>query len=111
MPSQIMNIGPAPHHEDCAQLGQPDYDSLSSKECAAYKGMLARLFPVPENGKARLVTKAFEHDFGTYREVCVVYDDNDREATEYAYHVERHSPAYWDDTARAELSLPAQPLH
>lgn len=67
--------------------------------------MLLRLHPIPAScaEAVRLTVKSFEHDFGTYREVCVVFDAENRQAIEYACGLESDGPAEWDAIARYEL--------
>ena len=96
-----LTLGPTPCEESCAQVGQDDYDRMSRIECRVYLDQLRRTFPEPENGYFRI--KSFSHDFGSYREVCAVYDEDDQEATEWAFNVENNSPSEWDDGARALL--------
>ncbi len=103
MSTQIMNIGPVPTDESAAQVGRSDYDEQSLRQCQAFKRMLERLHPVPADCSAALVIKSFPHDFGSYREVCVRYDDSDPVATDYAYGLENNTPAQWDATASYEL--------
>lgn len=103
MPRQIMNIGPVPTDESAAQVGRPDYDDQSLRQCHVFKRMLERLHPIPADGSATLVVKSFPHDCGSYREVCVRYDDNDPVATDYAFALESDTPAEWDAIARYEL--------
>ena len=40
-----INIGPTPHDENCAQVGQEDYHIRGRKECAAYCRQLRRMYP------------------------------------------------------------------
>lgn len=103
MPSQIMNISPVPCEENAAQVGRPDYEERSRRECQVFKRMLERLHPVPADCQAGLVIKSFPHDFGSYREVCVRYEDTDPIATGYAFDLESNTPAEWDAIARYEL--------
>ncbi|ASI68608.1 hypothetical protein BA022_08590 [Diaphorobacter nitroreducens] len=92
MSSQIMNIGPVPCEENAAQVGRTDYDEQSLRECKVFKRMLERLHPVPADALASLIVKSFPHDFGSYREVCVRYEDTDPLATAYAFDLERDTP-------------------
>lgn len=103
MPRQIMNIGPVPTDESAAQVGRPDYEDQSLRQCHVFKRMLERLHPTPADGSATLVIKSFPHDFGSYRELCVRYDDNAPAATDYAFGLENNTPAVWDAIARYEL--------
>ena len=65
--------------------------------------MLERLHPVPADSQASLIVKSFPHDFGSYREVCVRFEDTDPVATGYAFDLERDTPEQWDAIARYEL--------
>ena len=103
MSHQIMNIGPVPTEENAAQVGSADYDEQSRRECRVFLRMLERLYPIPEDTPASLVVKSFPHDFGSYREVCVRYDESHPEAVEYAFELESDTPAQWDAIARYEL--------
>ena len=103
MSNQIMNIGPVPTEENAAQVGSADYDEQSRRECRVLLRMLERLFPIPDDTPATLVVKSFPHDFGSYREVCVQYDETHPEAVEYAFELEGDTPAEWDAIARYEL--------
>lgn len=102
-------LGSAPFGEDCAQVGAADYRARSIAECNAFARQLARRFPnAPE--KARFTTKTFPHDFGSYREVVVCYDDEDEASVEFAYTVENDTPEYWDEQAIEELKQAGFPV-
>jgi hypothetical protein len=103
MTTEILTISAAPAEENVAQVNSADYASRSRRECTVFKRMLERLFPIPEGVNASFFVKTFDHDFGYYREVCVRFDNSDRQATEFAYQVEREFPEQWDDLARFEL--------
>ena len=104
MANDYVSIGSSPAEESCAQVGSDNYSELSRKECNAFVKQLIRQFGQPPEG-ARFTVKSFPHDFGSYKEVCVVYADHIEEAAEFAYKVENESPAQWDDEAKAELGL------
>lgn len=55
--------------------------------------------PAPADSQASLVVKSFPHDFGSYREVCVRYDDTDPAGENYAFQLEGNTPARWDAIA------------
>lgn len=97
----FLTLGPTPSEESCAQVGRDDYDRMSRIECRVYLDQLRRTFPEPERGYFKI--KSFPHDFGSYREVCAVYDENDQEAIDWAFNVENNGPAEWDDRARELL--------
>ena len=96
-----LNIGSTPCDETCVQVGNPDYYTLAKPECERFKAQIIKHYP-PVYG-ARVVVKSFDHDFGAYLEVCVVYDIENEEANEYAFSVEADTKGVlqkWDsDTA------------
>ena len=92
-----LHIGSTPHSEDCIGVGNPDYYPKALEECERFKQQIARHYPPPPN--ARLKVKGFPHDFGTYHEVVVLFDDSDEVATQYAYDVENDKLnvlQFWD---------------
>jgi hypothetical protein len=94
-----LELGPTPVEENCAQCGvQDDFTEQNKIECRAFKNQLQRLFPT-----ADLRVKAFPHDFGTYREVCVYFDENDEKSCDVAYAIENSVTNNWDDEAIVEL--------
>jgi hypothetical protein len=92
----FLNIGSAPYEEDCAQLGTEDYYEKSKDECRRFIDLIRQKCG-PEPVGARLATKSFQHDFGTYYEVVCYFDDTIPESEEYAFEVEANAPATWDD--------------
>lgn len=99
-----MTLGPTPPGEKCAQVGADDYPEKSRIETRAFLNQLIRQFGEPPPG-ARFTVKSFSHDFGSYREVCVAYDENSETAGDFAFNVENNLPESWDDAARKELGL------
>jgi len=96
---QYMELGSSPSSEDCVQV-EPSGEYLvpMKEELRRYKTMLENKFPVPENVQAWFSVKFFPHDFGSYGEVCINYDDDDTASADFAYFVEEHSPNAWQDT-------------
>lgn len=94
-----LTLGPTPCEEDCQQVGTPEFDSVRAKmEMMRYREMLVVRFPnAPEF--ARFGIKQFPHDFGTYGEVVVYFDDSEyaKDSQEYAYFVESNLPSTWND--------------
>lgn len=103
--TDYLQLSPVPSAEDCALVGQAGYAERSLKECEIFMRQLERTFPLPEslNGEAWFEIKFFDHDCGAYREVCVVYNMDNREAVDYAYKCE-DIPEYWDALAQEELA-------
>ena len=91
-----IGLGSVPILEDCAQVGQSDYPEKSREECRKYKQLLLNKFGQPPEG-AYLTVKTFNHDFGLYREVCVVFDSDNEAAVNYAFEMENNLPETWDD--------------
>lgn len=103
---QYIDLGPVPAGESCAQVGSEGYEARAQRECAVYKRMLQRLFPVPEGLGVRYAVRRHPHDFGAYYEVSVGYDAAGaaaEAACEFAFTVERCIPDLWDPIARYEL--------
>jgi len=93
-----IELGPTPAGEDCEQLG-PNYSSVRAGiECALYVNQLQRLFP-----DCDFSIKRFPHDFGTYMEVVVNFEDENEEETRLAYDVDAGIPESWDEIALEQL--------
>jgi hypothetical protein len=98
-----ITLGPTPGNESCAQVGADDYSERVKKESKAYIAQLVRINGEPPPG-ARFCVKNFQHDFGTYHEVAIEYD-NSLEAIKYALAVDDSTPGEWDEEARKFLEL------
>ena len=100
-----MEIGPSPCSEDCAQVGGEGFRQRATKEMDAYINQLNRMFGdlIKDNKSIYFSKKWFPHDFGTYGEVVINFDDE----TDYdiIYEIERNLPEYWDDEAKKQLDL------
>ncbi len=115
---RYIELGAAPAEEPCAQLGADDYHERSQQETRRYIRMLNRLFPEDKGiplhqlhtgfgpkvrpvmyrpDGVRFGRKSFEHDFGSYVEVVVYYDESSDEQTRFAYDVERRLPGRWPE--------------
>jgi hypothetical protein len=99
----FIDVGSAPTHEDCAQVGSEDYHERAKRECRAYIAQLRRLFGQEPSG-AVLRLKANPHDFGNYFSVVCHFDNRFPASLEYALRCESESPEFWDEQARRELS-------
>lgn len=89
-----------------AQRELGHYREQALKECRAYIRQLKRDFGEPPPG-ARFALSPEAHDFGTYYEVVVQYDPQDKAASEFAFSVEANLSATWDRQAREEMGLDA----
>ena len=96
-------VGSTPYEEDCAQVGTSGYLQEARKECTAYINQLTRVYGEPP-GDTHYRIKAESHDFGTYFEVVIYYNDSVTEEVDYAYQVEAGC-AEWDEQAKKELGI------
>lgn len=96
-----MGVGPTPFDEDCAQVGIDNYREIASKEMDAYIDMLYRTFEEKiKNTSISFKQQWSLHDFGTYGEVIVTYEDHE---CEIAYEIENSLPGNWDEIAKNYL--------
>ena len=100
--TEQLEIGSTPYDETCSQLGSDNYAAQSRAECRAFIAQLLRAFGKPPEG-CRYRTLSFEHDFGTYHEVGLVFDGDSEACWDYVMRVEGNIPAKWDDIARRDL--------
>lgn len=92
----FLELGCTPSDEECAQVGEDNYESNARAECERYIQLLRTLFgPEPEGAALRV--KQFPHDFGYYLEVVCYYSGP--VARDYAFHIENNAPATWDTVA------------
>ena len=99
-----MEIGSSPYEEDCAQVGSNGYVQRANKELFSYMNQLKRLFPAAESIGIRFRIKWFSHDFGSYGEVCIYWNNENEDADIHAYEIERNLPGKWDEEAKKELA-------
>ena len=101
--TESLELGSTPSGEDCVQVGSDSYFDLYIAEAKAYIDQLKRQFPNIPDGVSFGI-KSFPHDFGTYHEVVVKYNEDNEEAINFAFDVENNTPEYWDATAKEELN-------
>lgn len=102
-----LTIGTVPTDEDCTQ-NEPTgaYVTAQRREAALFAEQIARHYPEPEAGY--VIVKRFAHEFGSYFEACVVFDDEDEAATNWAFQVEADPLgvlSQWDEQSRAALNF------
>lgn len=102
--NDYLTLGPVPCDEDCAQVGEPDFRNQSRREMKAYLNQLKREFADWDKSNVNFKITIFSHDFGSYGEVCVEYNDYDEVGSDFAIHVENNLPMNWDDEAIKELN-------
>jgi hypothetical protein len=94
MAADFLYIGSSPTDEDCAQVGAPDYYSQGRAECLGLIAALRKKLG-KEPAEAKLFIKREEQDFGAYLEVCCAYDNENKEALDYALKCESDCPSTW----------------
>jgi len=100
-----LEIGPTPSEENAAQTG---IDSLETivRQARAYKQQVLRHYPPPDGALVKV--KTFNHDFGAYAEVVLVFNPINEASTEWAYAAEADKKGLlrnWDEQARSELGM------
>src|SRR5690349_4846840 len=98
-----LDLGCAPHCEECAQLGSDGYEARARRECQAYIRQLRRMFGLEPND-ARLAVRTNQHDFGTYLSVVCWFDHGNQATVDFAFKCERQGPQLWDEEAQRELA-------
>lgn len=93
-----------PHDEPCAQVGQPNFQMLSKIEARVLIGQLERIHGPASDHRAFFKVISCPHEFGTYSDVAVVYNDDFEESENYMLAVENGIPDRWDETAIKELT-------
>lgn len=91
-------LGSAPYDENCVQvITGENYLPKMREECNKYKLMLIKRFPIPENMAVFFSLKENQHNFGTYLEVAITFDENNPKSKEFMLFVDNNLPAKWDD--------------
>jgi len=104
---EYLTLGSSPVDEECLPANHPNVDEVNA-ELRRYKAQLekkwaTRLREVNEGHVWPVVSlrvKAFPHDFGTYKEVCVIYETEDEEACRLALDMENDMPETWEDEGK-----------
>jgi len=104
MLTDYFELGSSPTDEDCAQVGTPEYLERMRIETRQLIRMLEEHHPVPDGLRGRYAVKGFPHDFGTYHEVCAVFDPDSPTAYDWAMAAEDRVPRRWDAAALAALA-------
>ena len=102
-----LTIGTVPTDEDCTG-NEPTgaYVTAQRRESALFAMQIRRHYPEPDEGY--VTVKRFPHEFGGYYEACVVFDDEDEAATNWAFQVEADPLGVlrqWDEESRAALNF------
>ena len=91
-----------PTDEDCAQVGSDNYSKMSRLEAQAFRDQIYRVFgEPPANTDIRI--KSCPHDFGSYLDLEIVYDDDEDDSCDWTFKVEGNLPDKWDLEALEQL--------
>lgn len=110
---EYLTLGSSPSDEPCAQVGSDNYSKQMRMETRALINQLERIRPVPVDSDPLYSSasftpyyscKSFPHDFGSYHEVCAIYDSNHEASCQWALTAEELFPETWDSQARNELT-------
>jgi hypothetical protein len=98
-----------PHDEHPWQKLDCPTNIYSRMEARALINQLHRVVGEGPEG-TRLTIISCPHDFGTYLDVAVVFDDEREDHVEWMLKVESRIPSRWDKEAREELGSQGYPL-
>lgn len=103
MSREYLTIGPTPCDEVCHPANGDR--KMQRIEMNAFKEQLTRVMNTEfgENLCVYFSIKSFPHDFGSYSEVCVIYDDEDQTQVQQAFWIESNTPENWDAEAEKYL--------
>lgn len=91
-------LASAPSHEECVQVSKDfEYQTAMREECYKYKEVLEKRFPNLLTGMYFKI-KSFNHDFGNYYEVCIIYNDSDYKQEQATTFIENNLPKKWTDS-------------
>lgn len=92
------------------ERGSIDYIIPMKQQGRKYIALLNKVFGDPP-GDAYFGMKANDHDFGTYYSVCIFFNNEDEEESEFAYFVEGNLPRTWDDEEFKDFRAPKKAVH
>ena len=98
-----------PHDEPCFQMGAEDFSKFSRIEARALINQITRTVGNPPD-RTGLKIISCPHDFGTYYDVAVIYDDDLEESLDWMLDVESGIPYNWDEEAIEELKSQGYPI-
>ncbi len=91
-----------PTDEPCAQVGSANYSKNSRLEAEVFREQIYRLFGDPPPGTGIRI-KNCPHDFGSYLDLEIVYDDDEDASCYWAFEVEGNLPESWDEISLNKL--------
>lgn len=91
-------LGNSPIEEESVQVNssKPYMDNMR-KESLKFLQLLKKLFPEYRKYNCAFKIEKSLHEFGSYQEVKIEYNENDQESELYAVYVENFIPEYWNE--------------
>jgi hypothetical protein len=93
-------LGPTPYEEPCCQVGKSSSKMMMLETmafCRQLKDLLAKQFT---EVKVEVKPKREEHEFGSYYQAAVYYEEDDKEAVDQAFWLENNTPENWSDNVK-----------
>jgi len=101
MEDYIYLMATTPGEEPCSQVGDTDYMKKARVEARAYVNQLLRVYGANPVGTHFAIVRC-PHDFGTYLDIRLYYDDEDQGQVKYITDIEKGCEK-WDEAALKEL--------
>ena len=94
-------IDTTPCNEKCTQIGDPDYYAKARAEGRRMIAQIDKHYPLPENAiMGYTILKSESHEFGSYYQIKIIFDDECELSTNWAFSIEGDSLGaleYWDE--------------
>ena len=106
-------IDTTPTEEKCSQVGEEDYHAKARAEAKRMLAQIDKYYPLPELANMGYTTIATEHhDFGSYFQIKIVFDDECELSTNWAFSIEADELGalrYWDDEIKTDYARAKTP--
>ena len=98
-------IDTTPSEETCTQVGDPDYHAKARAEGKRMLAQIDKHYPLPENATmGYTIIKSESHDFGSYYQIKIIFDDECELSTNWAFSIEGDTLGalrHWDELETA----------
>ena len=95
----FVGLGSSPCEEDCVQVSKDfDYMPKMKKECNRFKLGIEKYFEnLIKESDVSIVIKTFPHDFGSYCDVGISFDNSNKYQYKAALKIEQECPTTWEE--------------
>ena len=103
----FIGLGSAPCEEDCVQVSKEfDYMSKMKKECNRFKLDIEKYFEdlIKESGVV-IIIKTFPHDFGSYCDVGISFNNVNKNQYKAALKIEEKCPTTWEELENGKYNI------